>query len=459
MAWHRLRLSLGAKLARLWPVLAVGWVAGTVYVLTVAPSLTWAHWGTDGGDFVTAAATGRLPHPPGFPIYYLLSRAIVSVVPGDPAKLLNALSAAMATGAACWTAAAAQRRGASSWVVLATGLGLAFAPWVWSQAVIAEVYTCVAFFTALVLYLASSGSMDSPRDSWITGLALGMAASVHPTALGLLVVVGSLRQVAWPWLALGLGLGLTPYVLLPLAGPWPQPWGDLNSLGGWWHYVSGRLYWGNAFGLPLDRWPQRVLAWAGHLARQFTPLGAMATLLGLRRLWQVERRLAVGIVLAVSLLSVYAIGYNSADSWVYLVAYLPALAIAMGHGLQRLAAFRVPQYVSLVIPFVLLLVNWSAMDVHADYEAVDWLADTLEGLPQQAVVLTEQDAHTFTLWYGVDALGLRQDATVVDTRLWGFEPYVGFIRRRVGEPVTTPAMLASEGALCEIDEDGLIRCR
>ena len=111
----------------------------TVYALTMAPSLVWSHLGTDGGDLVVAAMTGRVPHPPGFPIYLWLSRIAVGVASGDPAKVLNCVSALMASGAAALTTATALRRGISRWGSLATGLTLAFAPWLWSQAVISEV--------------------------------------------------------------------------------------------------------------------------------------------------------------------------------------------------------------------------------------------------------------------------------------------------------------------------------
>lgn len=472
-----------SSLLRLWPILLVGLLTGMVYGCTIAPSLTWSHWGTDGGDFITAASTGRLPHPPGFPVYYALSSVWVALLPGDPAWLLNSLSALMAIGAACWTAAAVLRasgalRGAraetlarpggdppvfhvASWAAIAAGLSLGWTSWLWSQAVITEVYTTAAFLTSLMIFLAS-GSLDKPCRAWCTGLVLGLAASVHLTALACVLFVLPRRDVARISLLLGLGIGLLPYALLPFTGIWPQPWGDLRTLGGWWYYVSGRLYWGNAFGLPLSQWPQRMLAWAGLLARQFTPLGAFVALLGLRRLWHTQRSSASGIVLALGVVSLYAIGYNSADSWVYLIAYLPILALLLGLGLISMTGWRifgdvtVPVYLGLVIPLILLL-SWSDMSLRRDAEAVNWIETTLAELPARAVVLTEEDAHTFALWYALDALERRQDVMVVDTRLWGFEPYVGFIQRELGLP-ESHSMIGVLEPSCEIGTDGVVHC-
>jgi len=45
-----------------------------IYLGTIAPGLTWANNGADGGDLITAAATGGIPHPTGYPVYMLLAR-------------------------------------------------------------------------------------------------------------------------------------------------------------------------------------------------------------------------------------------------------------------------------------------------------------------------------------------------------------------------------------------------
>ena len=70
-----------------------GWISAlvvlgallAVYGLTLAPTITWAHHGADGGDLVTAVVRGCIPHPPGFPTYLLLGDLFIRLPWGNPA--------------------------------------------------------------------------------------------------------------------------------------------------------------------------------------------------------------------------------------------------------------------------------------------------------------------------------------------------------------------------------------
>jgi len=56
----------------------------------------------------------------------------------------------------------------------------------------------------------------------------------------------------------------------------------------------------------------------------------------------------------------------------------------------------------------------------------------LEQAPSGAILLTAQDAHTFTLWYFHYACGQRPDVTVVDRDLLGMTWYRTAIARESG---------------------------
>ena len=63
-----------------------------LYLSTLAPTLTWAHNGQDGGDLVTAVYTSGVPHPPGYPTYVLLGKLFALLPVSEPAYRLNLMS-------------------------------------------------------------------------------------------------------------------------------------------------------------------------------------------------------------------------------------------------------------------------------------------------------------------------------------------------------------------------------
>jgi len=456
--------------ARLPLPLLVGGIALLVYALTMAPSLTWAHWGADGGDFIAATVAGRMPHPPGFPLYLTLARVFVLLPLRDPAWRLNLLSAVMAAGTVTVTALTLQRQEKSPWLVLAAALTLAFTPLFWSQALITEVYATAAFFAAWANYEVRSAN----RRWLLAGIVCGLGMAVHPTLVLLTPlwlfflffdkknnVTPKLRPIpvyrlpATVYIA-GLAIGLLPYALLPLLGPWPQPWGDLRTFAGWWDVVTARLYLGYAFGLPLADWPARLAAWGALMARQFTPLGGALVLLGGWLGWQVRRCEVVGLAVAGGLLSLFAISYATPDSLMYLLPLLPLLIPLLGAGLHWLVDKGLPAWVTLALPLVLLAWNWQAMDLHRDNEAVLWYNRVLAATPADAVLTTtEGDPYTFALWYAQEAVGLREDVLIIDGNLWWQESYRQFLFAQTGREVATPEEYAVGRPLCRIVEEGV----
>ena len=455
----------------------------TIYGATMAPSLTWAHHGADGGDLVTAVAQGSIPHPPGFPTYLLLGSFFVHLPWGNPAWRLNLMSAVLAAAAGGLTALAVRillRSGIHKQMpatgeqsgygrairnlqsaiydlqsAICAGLALGLAPLFWSQALIAEVYAPAAFFAALAIVLTLRGG-----PAWALGLAWGTGMGAHPTLLFLAPLVawglwrdseGRLRRLAQAGFLALLGWGTMYGPVLLARSREASPWGDVSTLAGWWALVSARLYHGYLFGLPLVTWPQRLLAWTNLLIRQFTPFGAILAGLGWLHLWRERRSLALASAITVGSFSLYAIGYDTADSLVYLVPALPVAALWLGAGARRAAdrlrgRWRPGAWVILMLPLLQALLFWGQMDVSDDWKAIEWAERILRLAPTRAALLTDQDAHTFTLWYVHDVCGERPDVTIVDQDLWAHRPYRHLVSAALGLEIPERGLSPEEAA-------------
>ena len=447
------------------PAVLAGLVSLTVYARTLAQGLTWSHNGADGGDFLAAALVRGVPHPPGYPVYQLLLRAVISVLPSNPARAGNWLSAICAALAVAALADLVRRHLTTDrWqgpIALSAALVWGLSPALWSQAVITEAYALNALIVILLLRCAwlwrgareagESGARWLIAGSFLFGIGLGNHLSLVLLLPGLAVWWWDNRTVPansnpTPRVRITAGalaaltLGLTAYLYLPLAaaGDPPVNWGDPSTPERFWQVVSGAIYRGLPFGIAPGYLPGRLAAWIQEALTQLGggPWGTALMLIGL---WQIDRRdhawwrLTVLVALAYS---VYAIGYDTADSYVYLVPVWGMAALWLAAGLRQSVQFvgqvaprfdhpRVAQGLNVLLIVVLLALpgislwrSWGEMDLSQDRTAQAFVETVLAEAEPGAIILVETDNPTFALWYALYGLAQRADLIPINVNLY-----------------------------------------
>jgi hypothetical protein len=177
-----------------------------IYIATVAP--TTAFWDTS--EYIAAAKTLGIPHPPGNPLFVLLAH-VFGMLPLAASyavriNLFAALTSALAAG--LWFLVAerwlrnlvvdrALRLGAA-----ATGVLVGAFSWtVWNQSTVNEkVYTVSLFFMALVTWLAVHWGDDEPgphRDRWLILIAYLLALTSTNHMMGVLAAPAVIVYVLW----------------------------------------------------------------------------------------------------------------------------------------------------------------------------------------------------------------------------------------------------------------------
>ena len=429
-----------------------------VYLKSIAPGLTWANSGSDGGDLIAAAATGGVAHPTGYPLYLILARLFQLLPVGSLAFRTNLLSALSASAAALVVYELVTRclppwQGKHNWLVgIVSGYAFGLAPLVWSQAVITEVYALHALLVALILFLASFDTTQKRRDAWL-GLTFGLAMGNHMTTVLLLPLIipspietkaaasiffgwigrwridarSLFRRLAW------LGAGLLIYLTLPLralSNP-PVNWGNPVSLDNFAWLVSGRLYQGQLFELTPTLLFERLQASAGLLIGQFGLLGLLVGLIGLIVFFKPSRLLVSTVWIAI-LFSAFSIEYGTSNSFVYLIPVYLSFAVWIGAGLSGLlevTAGRFPKIefaigaILLIYLFVQAGFHWPQVDASHDLQAEQFGQTVLAQAPPHAIIFAKGDRAIFTMWYFLYALHERPDLAIVATDLLGFDWY------------------------------------
>ena len=445
-----------------------------LYLRTLAPTITWVHNGTDGGELTAAAATLGVAHPPGYPTYVLLGYLFAQLPIGNVAYRLNVMSAVcMALAAALTTLSIFQTTAPSapflprftrSSIAIIGGLVFAAAPMAWGQATIAEVHALNALFVAALIYLLAptffrneaiaTGRFAGALFLW--GLGLGNLLTLAALAPVMLIVgrrwaVGN-RQLALSntctalprrvqcrclQLVIAFLLGLSVYWLIPIRAATHPPvnWGNAINAPNFIAQVTAEMYRGYVFAVPLDHYPQRLIAFAQLLVAQFGWPGVFVGAIGLQRALIGPNKNWRRLAWPIGLYTLFALSYNTIDSDLYLIPVwlFGAWAVAGGslrliHWISgRLASAGILLLLLILSPIWIVVTQFNAMDLSADRTAEDFARTALAAAPDNAILITSNDSQTFSLWYYHMVERQRRDITILDARLAGYDWYASAV--------------------------------
>ncbi|MBI5517038.1 MAG: glycosyltransferase family 39 protein [Deltaproteobacteria bacterium] len=215
---------------------------GVLAAWSRAPYLVWLPQDPDGARFALGVARFDLaqghPHPPGYPVYISLGKALWRLLGGPPAQALSALSA-LAFGAlvALVYARARGSLGRSGALLAAWACALSPTMAVHGTRGLTDLPGAALAWAAVLLW-------RRPRWCWLlAGLLLGLRPSVSPLVLPALWCGWRARPDERRWCAGALGVGVAGWLLPTLA---------VTGTGVWWSlaWVHARGHFG-AHGVTL----------------------------------------------------------------------------------------------------------------------------------------------------------------------------------------------------------------
>ena len=429
---------------------AIAVLVGVVYLGTLAPTVLpySVPYTLDSPMLQAAVPVLGIGHPTGYPTYMMLTHLFTYLPVGDAAYRVNLASAVYGVGAALAVYLAGLFLCKRIVPAAAAALAFGFAEALWSQAVIAEVYTLNAALFALVI-CALLLWRDRRDDrllvlaSFLVGLSL-----THHLSSGLLVVAGLLfvflidrgvfSKVGLILSGLGaFAAGLLPLLYLPIRAHMDAPLNeaDPSTPGRFLNLVTGGSFLAESSeagrecapsALALEGPTTKLAVLGREVFVQFPLAFVVIGVFGAAYLLLRDRASAVllGVIFVGS--CVHGLAYlwlGIEDFPVFLIPALLVLALCtavgiaplfrplenLGPGPQRL----VPIALSIAILAMPLLGAWIS------YGSMD-RSDALEGRRAvEAVVRNADDGatvlhHRSPLWYAVLVEERRQDLTLVD---------------------------------------------
>jgi hypothetical protein len=381
--------------------LAVFAVALLVFGVSAAPGIfAW-----DSAELTLGIYTQGIVHSTGYPLYLMIGRLFTLLPLGEFAARANLFSAFNgAVSAGLLTMAAARLVKNPLWAG-AAALAWAFSQAIWSQAVVAEVYTLhTALMAAALLLFLRWDEERTPGRLYALCLCFGLSFGVH-LAAGLVAIVllpyALLKTPCWRARLVGLLItGLVAgalYLYLPLryaanpafnllAGYFDR---DLTQPANLLWMASGRMFGRQMFAYDLLGWLGELAHFGGQLALNFLGVGLAFGFVGIYTSWRGNRRAAILLLAVFGLQALFFSSYNVPDKGtMFHTAYL-VWAVFLAIGLERLAGRYTPRLVALgalALLAALIAANWGTAGRFNDTFVPERTAALLKVLPTGASV-------------------------------------------------------------------------
>ena len=381
-----------------------------------------------------------ITHPTGYPTYLMLTHLFTYLPFGDPAYRVNLGSAVYAALAVIVVYRAglllSKRIVAAAAGALVFGLGAAL----WSQAVIAEVYTLNALLVSVSIVVLLLWR-ERHRDSYLllSAFLVGLCLTNHLTS-GLLVPASillvalvdrrKLKDVRLVLKGAGLFLlGLAPYLYLPIRaamGP-PMDANNPDNFERFWYVVSGGNLTGSFFSFGPSELPGRMLFYWEHLLENMPFFVVMVALTGAVVVLLKDRTSGIFLGFLFFGWLFYAVENDIPDIDLYFIPTYLVLSLwaaagfgalldeveSLVGGLSRVARWGVVGGLSavlLLLPLFGVGETYAKSDMSGVYRGQKEIQAVARNAAPNATILH----HRSSMWYMVLVEKRRTDLTIVD---------------------------------------------
>jgi len=397
--------------------LSLSFLLGIVYTLCVAPSVHWE----DSGEFITTAKNLGIAHPPGHPLYIVLSHIFTLISSFKKTALaVNMFSVFISSltlfffSVFLYLLLRNDDKTLFYPVLFSSLLLFAFSKTFWYYTEIAEVYSLhtllsILLFISLFLFL-KHGEKFILLFSYLFGLSLTNNITIgflFPAFLIFIILEKRrLKKRLFFYSFLLFLLGISFYLFVPFRSKFHPVfnWGNAQTLKNFFSLILVKDF-SRGF-LSLEYTEKTFVPFILNLLREIAFWGIVPLFLGFYKLFKKEKNLFILFISSILFnICLSFLTGRGPDFYAYFLPTIPLLFILIGLGisyiLDLLKGKRTLIFATLFIAFSLLspILNHKENCRRRDYDAMNYGTALLDWLPANAILLTENTNDFFILTY------------------------------------------------------------
>lgn len=392
-------------------------ILGVVYVSTLLPGVGYSG---DTGKFQFVGRVLGTPHGPGYPTYIVLNHLFTKLFPiGSLAYKANLLSALFSIVSSLFLFRILKVVfNLENGMAFITSLTFGLTPALWSQSVVAEVYTLHILFVTIVLYfLIKWNKTRQDRNFLIACAFYALSFGNHLITITLLPAIiyfvwvtdkkvfTDIRKIIWVTLFIVVAALQYSYFFWRFYAPHTSYLEmQTPNFEIFFRYVAGRHI-PRIFSFSIKQViSERIPLFLGLLLKQYLSLIPIA-IFGMFRF----KNKTVNIFLLLCFLGnmLFAINYNSTEDNMF-VFFLPnylIVAIYVGIGLDSIytllfrKGFLFRSSLLFLIPIGLLFVNYGKVNQHNNTQVAKEIEAVLKIVKKDAIIISPNYHYSEYFWY------------------------------------------------------------
>jgi hypothetical protein len=416
----------------------------SVYVYTLCPTVSVY---ADAGEAPTFAVISGFIHPPGYPLFVLLTKLFLLLPFGNPAWKANLTAAFFAAATITLFYLLLKQLFKASFPALTAVLILAFSRIFWFNALISEVFSLLMFFISLSLLLYLLWLKTGQKKFLFAFImAAGFGFFHHQTIVFVLFPLFLYFLFAKQWRGLNLKdyfisllcffSGFLPYLYILLYAAPRQPpmnWNNPVTIARLFQLIRRASY--GTFSLTVGDqtidFLKQTLGQLKLLFQSFSWLGAALFLIGCVYSLRKHLKILLGCLFVIVVVFVFCIFSGMPIEQLVQIQYLERfhlisslfIALIIGFGLvylyQLIGLLKVKPlryallFLLLLSPFLLLKLNYQAVNQRDNYFADQLVEDIFKSIPQNSVFIVDGDGLINSLFYHRYVIKQRPDISYI----------------------------------------------